>query len=100
MKTLVLGFLLLTSAQVCAARDMTIAIDEMVKNNIISANEGKRAKFKLKGGNRGFLGSTNRMPASVHSQLIDSIQSNDLSKVQMRHIQNDVDAIFKKMVDK
>lgn len=100
MKTLALGFLFLITAQAFAADDIAIAIDDMVKNNIISATEGRRAKLRLQSGNKGFLGSTNRMPASVHSQLIDSTHSKDLSKVQMRHIEKEVEVIFRKVVEK
>jgi len=104
MKIFLLGLLLLTSTQVFSQQigeeDITLTIDEMVKNNIISESEGQRAKIKIRKSNKAFLKSTNRMPASVHSQLIDSSSSSDISSVQMKQIEKQIDIIFRKVVDK
>lgn len=104
MKILLLGLILLTSPQIfsqdIATEDISSTIDDMVKNNIISASEGQRAKVKLQSSNKAFLKSTHRMPASVQSQLIDSSIASDLSSVQMKQIEKQVDIIFRKAIDK
>lgn len=83
------------------ADNISHTIDEMVKNNVISAAEGEKAKLKLKNSTKkSFLATTNRMPASVHGQLIDSSQSSDLSKVQMKHIEKEINHIFQKVINK
>ncbi len=104
MKIFLLGLLLLTSPQVFSQQiveeDITLTIDEMVRNNIISASEGQRAKLKIKNSNKAFLKSTNRMPASVHTQLIDTSGPGDISTVQMKQIEKQIDIILRKVVDK
>lgn len=95
---------MLMSAQVfahdSAAEDISSALDDMVKNNIISSTEARRARIRLKSAQKSFLGSTNRMPASAELQLIDTPQTKDLSKVQMKQIEKEIDFIFRKAVDK
>lgn len=104
MKILLLGCILLISPQVYSEElgvdEITLAIDEMVRNNVISATEGQKAKLKLKNSSKSFLATTNRMPASVHTQLIDSSQASDLSKVQTKHIEKEIDIMFKKVIEK
>lgn len=104
MKFFVISLLVFLSAQVSAqdiaVDDISLTIDEMVKNNIISSDEAKRAKFQLKNSQKAFLGATNRMPASVQSQLIESSHSTDLSKIQIKEIEKDVDEIFRRVMDK
>lgn len=104
MKFLIIASLTLMSAQVWSQDigldDISLTIDQMVKNNIISSQEAQKAKLKLKQSQKAFLGSTNRMPASVQSQLIDSVESKDLSKVQIKDIEKEIDHIFKRVIDK
>ncbi|HLW56580.1 MAG TPA: hypothetical protein VKY27_04290 [Bacteriovoracaceae bacterium] len=104
MKIFTFIFLILMSAQVLAediaVEDISIALDDMVKNNIISPVEAQRAKVKLRNSHKSFLTSTNRTPASVHTQVIDLSPSNDLSKVQMKHIEKEINHIFKRAIDK
>lgn len=104
MKVSIFALLLLISAHAGAqdigVNDISSTLDEMVKNNIISSHEAQKAKFQLKNSEKAFLRSTNRMPASVHSQLIDSVDSKDLSKVQIKEIEKDVDHIFKRAMER
>lgn len=74
--------------------DMSLTLDEMVRNNVISPLEAKKAKIRLKNSHKEFLSVTNRLPASVQTQLIDSNQTNDLSRAQTKQIEKEVHDIL------
>lgn len=103
MKILVFGFLTFISvhaySQHLALEEISLSIDEMVRSKIISENEGKKAKIRLRSNNKEFLQTTNRMPASLGNQLIDSHHGPDLSKAQMKQIEKEIDVIFNKVSD-
>lgn len=74
--------------------DITLTLDEMVRNNVISPVEAKKAKIRFKNVHKEFLSVTNRLPASVHTQLIDSNQTSDLSRAQIKQIEKEVHDIM------
>lgn len=74
--------------------DVTLTLDEMVRNNVISPIEAKKAKIRFNNVHKEFLSVTNRLPASVHTQLIDSNQTNDLSRAQTKQIEKEVQDIM------
>ena len=70
--------------------DVSHTLDEMVKNNVISSMEAKRAKIRFKSVHKEFLKVTNRLPASINTQVIETNPVQDLSKVQVKQIEKDV----------
>ena len=74
--------------------EVSLNLDEMVRNNVISPLEAKRAKLRFKNVHKEFLSVTNRMPASVHTQLIDAGETKDLSRAQVKQIEKEVHEIL------
>ncbi len=99
---IILSFLFSTAALAEVSRDEASGIiDEMVSTQVISAEEGEKAKVRLRAMNPSEWTALNqdaevkaaRMPASVEESAESSSGTADLSNQQFQTIQNDLAVI-------
>lgn len=100
---LTLLFSISTAIAEVSPEEVNVMLDQMVKDNVISATEAEKAKVKMKTMtthqwsdiNQTATKVASRSPASVSSQLID-VNKIDLDGAQFKQIQQDIEKIVPK----